>query len=299
MTSSLRAAPPRARRRRWRVAAARGARARPTQPLRAILPVGAGLRASTPSRAASAPSLTKALNGQAVVIENLPGAGGITGTQAHRQGDARRQHDRRRVEQPRRSTRACTRRCRSTAINDITPIMRGRRDAAGARRQPDQAAGRRTRRSSSRAQGQAGRVQLRVVGQRDDPPSRRARCSSTQTGTDAATTSRTRASGRWSTDIMGGQVDWGVVAAAGGAGASQAGRRCARSASAPRSACPPRPTSPTMAEQGVPGLLRRRLVRRDRPGQAAAGASEAPARRDRARRSPRPTCRKRWPSRRT
>jgi len=55
--------------------------AQTTQPLRAILPVGAGSGVDTITRAAM-PSLTKALNGQPVVVENLPGAGGITGTQA-------------------------------------------------------------------------------------------------------------------------------------------------------------------------------------------------------------------------
>ncbi len=49
------------------------------KPLRMVLPVGAGSGVDTIMRAA-APSLTKALEGQPVVIENLPGAGGITGT---------------------------------------------------------------------------------------------------------------------------------------------------------------------------------------------------------------------------
>lgn len=51
------------------------------RPLKAILPVGAGSGVDTIVRAIG-PSLTKALNGQPVVVENLPGAGGITGTQA-------------------------------------------------------------------------------------------------------------------------------------------------------------------------------------------------------------------------
>lgn len=49
------------------------------KPLRVVLPVSAGSGVDTIMRAAS-PSLTKALGGQAVVIENLPGAGGLTGT---------------------------------------------------------------------------------------------------------------------------------------------------------------------------------------------------------------------------
>jgi tripartite-type tricarboxylate transporter receptor subunit TctC len=50
-------------------------------PLRVILPVGAGSGVDTIVRAI-APALQKELGGQPVVIENLPGAGGITGTSA-------------------------------------------------------------------------------------------------------------------------------------------------------------------------------------------------------------------------
>jgi tripartite-type tricarboxylate transporter receptor subunit TctC len=50
-------------------------------PLRVILPVSAGSGVDTIVRAAGA-ALSKELGGQAVVIENLPGAGGITGTSA-------------------------------------------------------------------------------------------------------------------------------------------------------------------------------------------------------------------------
>lgn len=49
------------------------------RPLRIILPVGAGSGVDTIVRAVG-PALSKALGGQPVVIENLPGAGGITGT---------------------------------------------------------------------------------------------------------------------------------------------------------------------------------------------------------------------------
>ena len=51
------------------------------RPLRVILPVGAGSGVDVIVRSAQ-PALSKALGGQPVVIENLPGAGGITGTQA-------------------------------------------------------------------------------------------------------------------------------------------------------------------------------------------------------------------------
>lgn len=52
-----------------------------TTPLRVILPVGAGSGVDVIARSAQN-ALSKALGGQSVVIENLPGAGGITGTQA-------------------------------------------------------------------------------------------------------------------------------------------------------------------------------------------------------------------------
>ena len=50
-------------------------------PLRAILPVSAGSGVDTIVRAV-APALTRELGGQTVVVENMPGAGGITGTAA-------------------------------------------------------------------------------------------------------------------------------------------------------------------------------------------------------------------------
>ncbi|WP_374639615.1 Bug family tripartite tricarboxylate transporter substrate binding protein [Hydrogenophaga sp.] len=55
--------------------------AQSTAPLRVILPLGAGSGVDTIVRAAQN-ALSRALGGQAVVIENLPGAGGITGTSA-------------------------------------------------------------------------------------------------------------------------------------------------------------------------------------------------------------------------
>jgi tripartite-type tricarboxylate transporter receptor subunit TctC len=51
------------------------------KPVRVILPVSAGSGVDTIVRAL-VPSVSKALGGQALVVENLPGAGGITGTQA-------------------------------------------------------------------------------------------------------------------------------------------------------------------------------------------------------------------------
>lgn len=50
-------------------------------PMRVILPVGAGSAVDAIARAAQV-ALSRALNDQPVVIENLPGAGGVTGTSA-------------------------------------------------------------------------------------------------------------------------------------------------------------------------------------------------------------------------
>lgn len=55
--------------------------ARAQKPLRIILPLGPGSGTDAIVRSAQS-ALVRALGGQAVVIENLPGAGGITGTHA-------------------------------------------------------------------------------------------------------------------------------------------------------------------------------------------------------------------------
>jgi tripartite-type tricarboxylate transporter receptor subunit TctC len=60
-------------------AALAGAHAADKPPLRIIVPASAGSGIDTILRAAG-PSLTKALGGQTLVIDNLAGAGGITGT---------------------------------------------------------------------------------------------------------------------------------------------------------------------------------------------------------------------------
>lgn len=62
-------------------AAASAGLAQSAPPLRVILPVGAGSGVDTIVRSTQG-ALSRALGGRAVVIENLPGAGGITGTSA-------------------------------------------------------------------------------------------------------------------------------------------------------------------------------------------------------------------------
>ena len=58
-----------------------GAHAADKPPMRVIVPASPGSGIDTIIRAAG-PSLTRTLDGQPVVIENIPGAGGIIGTQA-------------------------------------------------------------------------------------------------------------------------------------------------------------------------------------------------------------------------
>ena len=71
----------RAPRRRTRLARSAALAQAAGKPLRVILPVGAGSGVDTIMRAASAVA-DQGAGGQPVVIENLPGAGGITGTTA-------------------------------------------------------------------------------------------------------------------------------------------------------------------------------------------------------------------------
>ena len=90
------------------------------RPLRVILPVGAGSGVDGIVRAVG-PSLTKALGGQPVVIENLPGAGGITGTlaivQAPADGSAIGIVSNNHVVNP-----SVFRKLPYDSLNDITPI---------------------------------------------------------------------------------------------------------------------------------------------------------------------------------
>jgi tripartite-type tricarboxylate transporter receptor subunit TctC len=88
------------------------------------------------------------------------------------------------------------------------------------------------------------------------------------------------------TDLIGGQVDWACWRCPACRRRSKAAR-CAPSACCRRAAWPAAPEIPTIAEQGLPNYNGGRLVRRDRPGQAAAGRSQAhPGRRGRRLRRP-------------
>jgi tripartite-type tricarboxylate transporter receptor subunit TctC len=85
-------------------------------------------------------ALSKALGGQAVVIENLPGAGGITGASAIVKAapDGRPSAWCRTTTS---STRASYKKMPFDAVEDITPIRRDGHHAAGAGGQPGQGAG--------------------------------------------------------------------------------------------------------------------------------------------------------------
>ena len=152
--------------------------AQSAQPLRAILPVGPGSGVDTITRTV-APSLTKALTASRSSIENMPGAGGITGTQAivkaapdgNTIGVVSNNH----VINP-----SVYKKMPFDSINDITPIMVVGSTPMVLVVNPEQAAGEGREGTHRGAQGQARRLQLRVVGQRHDPASRRRSCSSTR-----------------------------------------------------------------------------------------------------------------------
>ena len=143
----------------------------PPQPLRVILPVGPGSGVDIIVRSAQ-PSLSRALGGQPVVIENLPGAGGITGTQALIKAAPRRQHDRLRLQQPRRQPE----RLQEDAVRrlaDVTPITVVGGSPFVLVVNPSQGAGDERQGTADLSQGQARRLQLRLVRQwHHHPPGR-------------------------------------------------------------------------------------------------------------------------------
>jgi len=224
--------------------------AQTTQPLRAILPVGAGSGVDTIVRAVT-PSLTKALNGQPVVVENLPGAGGITGTQAIVKavpdgttiGIVSNNH----VINP-----SVYKQLPFDSINDITPIS-----VIG----------------SSPMVLVVNPARLPVKDAKEFIAALKARpgaynYASSGNGTilhlaaelfldQTATTSRHipyKGVGPMIADIMGGQVDWGVTSLASVQGQLKQGSlRAIGIGSAQRVAAAP--DIPTMTEQGVPGYL--------------------------------------------
>ncbi|MFO1324347.1 MAG: tripartite tricarboxylate transporter substrate binding protein [Burkholderiales bacterium] len=220
------------------------------KPLRAILPVGPGSGVDTIMRTV-APSLTKALNGQPVVIENQPGAGGITGTQAivkaapdgQTIGVVSNNH----VINP-----SVYKTMPFDSLNDITPIMvvgttplvlvvnptklpvkNAQELIAALKAKPDA--------YNYASSGNGTILHLAAEMFLDQ----------------AGVTSRHipyKGVGPMVTDIMGGQVDWGVVALPSIQGHLKTGAlRAIGTGTAAR--IPAAPDIPTMAEQGLPNYL--------------------------------------------
>ena len=238
-------------------------------PLRVLLPVSAGSGVDTIVRAA-APALGKALGDQSVIIENLSGR-----RRHHRhagigQGRARRQHDRGRVEQPRRQPE----RLQEDAVRQPGRHHAdhgGRRDALRARRQPEEPAGDERDPAGRAAQGQAGRLQLRFVGQRHHHPPRRR---------DVRRRGRRRGEAH---SLQGRRTDAGRPGRRPG---RLRRRRRSRSAGLPEERVAARHRHHGQVARAVvarsaddrragPSRRRhRRLVRRDRPGQAPGGETK-------------------------
>ena len=220
------------------------------RPLRTILPVGPGSGVDTIMRTVS-PSLSKALGGQPVVIENMAGAGGITGTQAIVKAPADGQTigvvSNNHVINP-----SVYKKMPYDSINDITPIMvigttplvlvvnpnklpvkDVKEFVAALKARPD---------AYNYASSGNGTI-LHLA----------AEMFLDQAGV-ASKHIPYKGVGPMVTDIMGGQVDWGVVALPSVQGHLKTGSlRAIGIGTAVR--VPAAPEIPTMAEQGMPNYL--------------------------------------------
>jgi tripartite-type tricarboxylate transporter receptor subunit TctC len=220
------------------------------KPLRVILPVGAGSGVDTIVRAVG-PSLSKALGGQAVVIENLPGAGGITGTQAIVKappdgstiGIVSNNH----VINP-----SVYKQLPFDSINDITPISVIGSSPMVLVVNPNKLPVRDAKEFIAALKDKPGTYNYASSGN-GTILHLAAELFLDQTGT----TSRHipyKGVGPMIADIMGGQVDWGVTSLASVQGQLKQGSlRAIGMGSAQRVAAAP--DIPTMVEQGVPGYL--------------------------------------------
>jgi tripartite-type tricarboxylate transporter receptor subunit TctC len=220
------------------------------QPMRAILPVGPGSGVDTIARSIG-PSLTKALNGTPVVIENIPGAGGVTGTAAivkatpdgNTIGIVSNNH----VINP-----SVYKQMPFDSINDITPIMvvgttpmvlvvnpnklpvkDAKELVAALKAKPN---------GYNYASSGNGTI-LHLA----------AEMFLDQTGTTSLHIPY-KGVGAMVTDLIGGQVDWGVLALPAVQGHLKTGALRAIGTGA-SGRIPAAPEIPTMAEQGVPGYL--------------------------------------------
>jgi tripartite-type tricarboxylate transporter receptor subunit TctC len=220
------------------------------QPLRTILPVGPGSGVDTITRSV-APALTKALNGQPVVIENLPGAGGITGTQAivkaapdgNTIGVVSNNH----VINP-----SVYKKMPFDSINDITPIMVVGTTPLVLVVNPTKVPAKSAQEFIAMLKAKPNAYNYASSGN-GTILHLAAEMFLDQTGTTSAHVPY-KGVGPMVTDIMGGQVDWGVVALPSIQGHLKTGSlRAIGVGTAQRVAAAP--DIPTMVEQGVPGYL--------------------------------------------
>jgi tripartite-type tricarboxylate transporter receptor subunit TctC len=220
------------------------------QPLHAILPVGPGSGVDTITRSV-APALTKALNGQPVVIDNMPGAGGITGTQAivkaapdgNTIGVVSNNH----VINP-----SVYKKMPFDSINDITPIMVVGTTPLVLVVNPTKVPAKNAQEFIAMLKAKPGAYNYASSGN-GTILHLAAEMFLDQTGT-TSTHVPYKGVGPMVTDIMGGQVDWGVVALPSVQGHLKTGSlRAIGIGTAQRVAAAP--DIPTMVEQGVPGYL--------------------------------------------
>jgi len=219
-------------------------------PLRTILPVGPGSGVDTITRSVG-PSLTKALNGTPVVIENMPGAGGITGTQAivkaapdgNTIGVVSNNH----VINP-----SVYKKMPFDSINDITPIMVVGTTPLVLVVNPNRLPVKDAKELIAALKAKPGGYNYASSGN-GTILHLAAEMFLDQTGT-TSNHIPYKGVGAMVTDLMGGQVDWGVLALPSVQGHLKTGSlRAIGTGTAAR--IPAAPEIPTMVEQGVPGYL--------------------------------------------
>jgi len=221
-----------------------------TPPLHAILPVGAGSGVDTIMRSI-APSLTKALNGQPVVIENIPGAGGISGSQAiikaTPDGSTIGVVSNNYVINP-----SVYKKMPFDSINDITPIMVVGSSPLVLVVNPDKLPVKTAQELVAALKAKPGHYNYASSGN-GTILHLAAEMFLDQTGT-TSNHIPYKGVGPMTTDIMGGQVDWGVLSLPSVQGHIAAGKlRAIGVGTATRVGAAPE--IPTMVEQGIPGYL--------------------------------------------
>ncbi|MCC6195565.1 MAG: tripartite tricarboxylate transporter substrate binding protein [Burkholderiales bacterium] len=220
------------------------------QPMRTILPVGPGSGVDTIVRSVS-PALTKALNGQPVVIENLPGAGGITGTQAivkaAPDGNAIGVVSNNHVINP-----SVYKTMPFDPMNDITPIMVVGGSPMVLVVNPSKLPVKNAQELIAALKAKPGAYNYASSGN-GTILHLAAEMFLDQTGTTSKHIPY-KGVGPMLADIIGGQVDWGVTSLPSVQGHLKSGAlRAIGVGNAQR--VPAAPDIPTMAEQGVPGYL--------------------------------------------